>query len=56
MTTTACCPSLRRSRGPSFVLATVTVGDRPAPRIPYPPGEGRDRFRRAPGSAGTERP
>ena len=56
MTTTACCPSLRRSRGPSFVLATVTVGERPAPRIPDAPGEIRDRFRRTIGSAGTERP
>jgi phosphonopyruvate decarboxylase len=31
--------------GPSFILARVTGEERPAPRIPYPPEEIRDRFR-----------
>jgi hypothetical protein len=31
--------------GPSFVLARVTAEEQPAPRIPYPPEEIRDRFR-----------
>jgi len=44
------------SWGSSVALATVTVGDRPAPRIPDAPGEIRDRFRRALGRPGTERP
>jgi phosphonopyruvate decarboxylase len=35
------------SDGSSFVLARVTAQDKPAPRIPYPPEEIRDRFRRA---------
>ena len=33
--------------GPSFILAKVTSEERPAPRIPYPPEEIRDRFRGA---------
>ncbi len=40
-----------RSEGPSFILARVTAEEKPAPRIPYPPEEIRDRFRRALGSA-----
>jgi phosphonopyruvate decarboxylase len=40
-----------RSDGPSFILARVTAEEKPAPRIPYPPEEIRDRFRRALGSA-----
>ena len=39
------------SDGPSFLLARVTAEDKPAPRIPYPPEEIRDRFRRALGGA-----
>jgi len=35
------------SDGTSFLLARVTGEDKPAPRIPYPPEEIRDRFRRA---------
>jgi phosphonopyruvate decarboxylase len=31
--------------GPSFILARVTAEEHPAPRIPYPPEEIRDRFR-----------
>ena len=31
--------------GPSFILARVTAEEQPAPRIPYPPEEIRDRFR-----------
>jgi phosphonopyruvate decarboxylase len=31
--------------GPSFILARVTGEEQPAPRIPYPPEEVRDRFR-----------
>jgi phosphonopyruvate decarboxylase len=31
--------------GPTFVLARVTAEEQPAPRIPYPPEEIRDRFR-----------
>jgi phosphonopyruvate decarboxylase len=31
--------------GPSFILARVTGEEQPAPRIPYSPGEIRDRFR-----------
>jgi phosphonopyruvate decarboxylase len=31
--------------GPSFILARVTAEEQPAPRIPYPPREIRDRFR-----------
>ena len=31
--------------GPSFILARVTGEEQPAPRIPYPPEEIRDRFR-----------
>jgi phosphonopyruvate decarboxylase len=31
--------------GPSFILARVTGDEQPAPRIPYPPEEIRDRFR-----------
>jgi thiamine pyrophosphate-dependent acetolactate synthase large subunit-like protein len=37
--------------GPSFILVRVTAEEHPAPRIPYPPEEIRDRFRRALGSA-----
>jgi phosphonopyruvate decarboxylase len=33
--------------GPAFVLAKVTAEEQPAPRIPYPPEEIRDRFRAA---------
>jgi phosphonopyruvate decarboxylase len=39
------------SEGPSFLLARVTAEDKPAPRIPYPPEEIRDRFRRALGGS-----
>lgn len=39
------------SDGPSFLLARVTAEDKPAPRIPYPPEEIRDRFRRALGGS-----
>ncbi len=38
--------------GPSFILARVTTEERAAPRIPYPPEEIRDRFRRALGRPG----
>jgi phosphonopyruvate decarboxylase len=31
--------------GPRFILARVTAEEQPAPRIPYPPEEIRDRFR-----------
>ena len=31
--------------GPGFILARVTAEEQPAPRIPYPPEEIRDRFR-----------
>ena len=34
-----------RGGGPSFILARVTAEEQPAPRIPYPPEEIRDRFR-----------
>jgi phosphonopyruvate decarboxylase/sulfopyruvate decarboxylase subunit beta len=37
----------RRGNGPSFILAKVTAEEQPAPRIPYPPEEIRDRFRGA---------
>ena len=36
-----------RGDGPSFILAKVTSEEQPAPRIPYPPAEIRDRFRGA---------
>ena len=36
-----------RGDGPSFILAKVTGEEQPAPRIPYPPEEIRDRFRGA---------
>ena len=36
-----------RGGGPSFILAKVTPEEQPAPRIPYPPEEIRDRFRGA---------
>jgi len=36
-----------REGGPAFVLAKVTAEEQPAPRIPYPPEEIRDRFRGA---------
>jgi thiamine pyrophosphate-dependent acetolactate synthase large subunit-like protein len=36
-----------RGGGPSFILAKVTPAEQPAPRIPYPPEEIRDRFRGA---------
>ena len=36
-----------RGDGPSFILAKVTAEEQPAPRIPYPPEEIRDRFRGA---------
>ena len=36
-----------RGGGPSFILAKVTSEEQPAPRIPYPPEEIRDRFRGA---------
>ena len=41
-----------RGGGPSFILARVTAEEQPAPRIPYPPEEIRDRFR---ASCGRER-
>ena len=41
-----------RGGGPSFILARVTAEEQPAPRIPYPPEEIRDRFR---ASFGSER-
>ena len=41
-----------RGGGPSFILARVTAEEQPAPRIPYPPEEIRDRFR---ASLGRER-
>jgi hypothetical protein len=41
-----------RGGGPSFILARVTAEEQPAPRIPYPPEEIRDRFR---ASFGRER-
>ena len=44
-----------RDGGPAFVLARVTAAEQPAPRIPYPPEEIRDRFRRALTSAATGR-
>jgi len=34
-----------RGGGPSFILGRVTAEEQPAPRIPYPPEEIRDRFR-----------
>src|SRR5690349_339628 len=37
--------------GPHFILARVTGDEQPAPRIPYPPEEIRDRFRSCFGSA-----
>ena len=37
--------------GPHFILARVTADEQPAPRIPYPPEEIRDRFRSCFGSA-----
>jgi phosphonopyruvate decarboxylase len=40
-----------RGGGPSFILARVTAEEQPAPRIPYPPEEIRDRFRASFGSA-----
>jgi hypothetical protein len=36
-----------RADGPAFVLVKVTAEEQPAPRIPYPPEEIRDRFRGA---------
>ncbi|HTK90157.1 MAG TPA: thiamine pyrophosphate-dependent enzyme [Verrucomicrobiae bacterium] len=36
-----------RDGGPAFVLVKVTAEEQPAPRIPYPPEEIRDRFRGA---------
>jgi phosphonopyruvate decarboxylase len=36
-----------REGGPAFVLVKVTAEEQPAPRIPYPPEEIRDRFRGA---------
>jgi phosphonopyruvate decarboxylase len=41
--------------GPAFVLAKVTAEEQPAPRIPYPPVEIRDRFRGALAAAMAER-
>jgi phosphonopyruvate decarboxylase len=35
------------SDGPHFILARVTAEEQPAPRIPYPPEQIRDRFRAA---------
>ncbi|HEV8456903.1 MAG TPA: thiamine pyrophosphate-dependent enzyme [Methylomirabilota bacterium] len=40
------------SEGPHFVLARVTAEEQPAPRIPYPPEQIRDRFRAALGGLG----
>jgi sulfopyruvate decarboxylase subunit beta len=39
--------------GPSFILARVTGEEQPAPRIPYPPEEIRDRFRSCFGRSST---
>jgi phosphonopyruvate decarboxylase len=36
-----------RDGGPAFILVKVTAEEQPAPRIPYPPEEIRDRFRGA---------
>jgi thiamine pyrophosphate-dependent acetolactate synthase large subunit-like protein len=47
--------ALRRG-GPAFVLAKVTAEEQPAPRIPYPPEEIRDRFRGALAAPGGRRP
>ncbi len=44
-----------REGGPAFVLARVTAEEQPAPRIPYPPEEIRDRFRGALVSAAAGR-
>jgi phosphonopyruvate decarboxylase len=41
--------------GPSFILARVTGEEQPAPRIPYPPEEIRDRFRSCFGAAAAGR-
>jgi phosphonopyruvate decarboxylase len=41
--------------GPAFVLAKVTAEEQPAPRIPYPPEEIRDRFRGALAATVAER-
>jgi sulfopyruvate decarboxylase subunit beta len=41
--------------GPAFVLAKVTAEEQPAPRIPYPPEEIRDRFRGALAATAAER-
>jgi len=41
--------------GPSFILARVTGEEQPAPRIPYSPGEIRDRFRSGFGAATSTR-
>lgn len=46
--------ALRRG-GPAFVLAKVTAEEQPAPRIPYPPEEIRDRFRGALAAAAGRR-
>ena len=40
------------SEGPHFILARVTAEEQPAPRIPYPPEQIRDRFRAALGARG----
>jgi phosphonopyruvate decarboxylase len=40
------------SDGPHFILVRVTAEEQPAPRIPYPPEEIRDRFRAALGGRG----
>jgi phosphonopyruvate decarboxylase len=42
--------------GPSFILARVTGEEQPAPRIPYPPEEIRDRFRSCLGGRATPGP
>lgn len=42
--------------GPSFILARVTGEEQPAPRIPYPPEEIRDRFRSCFGGRATPGP
>jgi phosphonopyruvate decarboxylase len=40
------------SEGPHFILARVTAEEQPAPRIPYPPEQIRDRFRATLGAQG----
>jgi phosphonopyruvate decarboxylase len=48
---TAAVSAALASEGPHFILARVTAEEQPAPRIPYPPEQIRDRFRAALGAA-----